>query len=87
MGDQSINFHFFLTPGLVITDFRGQSKANVGSVSPALARFGREAITEDLWNRDVLSPRDRSIVTVAMPIARTIQTRLSTILKSLSIAA
>lgn len=46
------------------------SKANVGSVSPALARFGREAITEDLWNRDVLSPRDRSIVTVAMPIAR-----------------
>ena len=36
----------------------------------ALARFGREAITEDLWTRDTLSPRDRSMVTVAMLIAR-----------------
>ena len=46
------------------------SEADIRSVSPALARFGREAITEDLWTRDALSPRDRSIVTVAMLIAR-----------------
>ncbi len=46
------------------------SEADIRSVSPALARFGREAITEDLWTRDALSPRDRSMVTVAMLIAR-----------------
>lgn len=46
------------------------SEADIRSVSPALARFGREAITEDLWTRDALSPRDRSVVTVAMLIAR-----------------
>lgn len=45
-------------------------EADIRSVSPALARFGREAITEDLWTRDALSPRDRSMVTVAMLIAR-----------------
>lgn len=46
------------------------SEADICSVSPALARFGREAITEDLWTRDTLSPRDRSMVTVAMLIAK-----------------
>ena len=46
------------------------SEADIRSVSPALARFGREAITEDLWTRDALSPRDRSVLTVAMLIAR-----------------
>lgn len=44
--------------------------ADIQAVSPALARFGREAITEDLWTREALSPGDRSIVTVAMLIAR-----------------
>lgn len=44
--------------------------ADIQAVSPALARFGREAITEDLWTREALSSRDRSIVTVAMLIAR-----------------
>ncbi len=38
------------------------SEADIRSVSPALARFGREAITEDLWTRDALSPRDRRVV-------------------------
>ena len=46
------------------------SEADIRSVSPALARFGHEAITEDLWARDALSLRDRSIVTVALLIAR-----------------
>ena len=44
--------------------------ADIQAVSPALARFGREAISNDLWQRDALSSRDRSIVTVAMLIAR-----------------
>lgn len=46
------------------------SVADIESVSPALARFGREAITYDLWKRDALSIRDRSIVTLAILIAR-----------------
>ena len=46
------------------------SEADIRAVSPALARFSREAITEDLWTRDSLSPRDRSMVTIAMLIAR-----------------
>ncbi|MGJ0481070.1 carboxymuconolactone decarboxylase family protein [Pantoea agglomerans] len=46
------------------------SAADIESVSPALARFGREAITDDLWQRETLSLRDRSIVTLAILIAR-----------------
>lgn len=46
------------------------SVSDIHSVAPALARFGQEAITNDLWQREALSPRDRSIVTVAMLIAR-----------------
>jgi 4-carboxymuconolactone decarboxylase len=46
------------------------SLADIQSVSPALARFGHEAVSDDLWTRTELSPRDRSIVTVAILIAR-----------------
>jgi alkylhydroperoxidase/carboxymuconolactone decarboxylase family protein YurZ len=43
---------------------------DVRSVSPALERYRREALHESLWKRPHLSPRDRSIVTVAALIAR-----------------
>ncbi|MBU3894222.1 carboxymuconolactone decarboxylase family protein [Serratia rubidaea] len=46
------------------------SLADIHAVSPALARFGNEVMADDLWQRTELSPRDRSIVTVAMLIAR-----------------
>ncbi|HIC1790798.1 TPA: carboxymuconolactone decarboxylase family protein [Escherichia coli] len=46
------------------------SMEDVLSVAPALARFGSEVLTEDLWQRSELSRRDRSIVTVAILIAR-----------------
>nr|WP_263441864.1 carboxymuconolactone decarboxylase family protein [Klebsiella grimontii] len=46
------------------------SVEDVQSVAPALARFGSEVLTEDLWARNELSRRDRSIVTVAILIAR-----------------
>jgi len=39
-------------------------------VSPALERYTRSAIGEDLWRRPDLSARDRSIVTVAALVAR-----------------
>lgn len=42
----------------------------VGSVSPALKAITKDIIVDDLWKRPGLSPRDRSIVTVAALIAR-----------------
>src|SRR5450631_1506044 len=39
-------------------------------VSPALEKYTHSAIDNDLWRRPELSPRDRSIVTVAALIAR-----------------
>lgn len=46
------------------------SVADIQSVSPALARFASDVIADDLWARSELSVRDRSIVTVAILIAR-----------------
>lgn len=40
------------------------------AVSPALQRYTAGAVLNDLWKRPQLSPRDRSIVTVAALIAR-----------------
>lgn len=42
----------------------------IGPVSPALARFTTETIEGNLWKRDVISLRDRSLVTVAALIQR-----------------
>ena len=39
-------------------------------VAPALARYTQGTLLGDLWKRPDLSPRDRSIVTVAALIAR-----------------
>ncbi|HDX4050168.1 TPA: carboxymuconolactone decarboxylase family protein [Enterobacter soli] len=46
------------------------SDADIQSVSPALVRFGNEVISGELWQRNELSARDRSIVTLAILIAR-----------------
>jgi len=43
---------------------------DVGMVSPALERYTQGVLMNDLWKRPDLSPRDRSIVTVAALIAR-----------------
>jgi 4-carboxymuconolactone decarboxylase len=43
---------------------------DVRSVSPALEKYTKSTITGDLWKRPDLSPRDRSVVTVAALIAR-----------------
>ncbi len=44
--------------------------SDIGSVAPALDRYGRDTLAEKLWRRPGLSLRDRSIVTVAALIAR-----------------
>jgi 4-carboxymuconolactone decarboxylase len=43
---------------------------DIGAVSAALERYTKEALMHGLWKRAELSPRDRSIVTVAALIAR-----------------
>ena len=43
---------------------------DVRLVSPALERYRREAVQDSLWRRPHLSPRDRSLVTLAALIAR-----------------
>lgn len=43
---------------------------DIGAVSPALEHYTKEALMHGLWKRAELSPRDRSIVTVAALIAR-----------------
>ena len=43
---------------------------DIGSVSPALEKYARGTVQEDLWKRPGLSPRDRSMVTLAALIAR-----------------
>jgi 4-carboxymuconolactone decarboxylase len=42
----------------------------ISAVSPALAKFTRDSIDNDLWHRPELSARDRSLVTAAALIAR-----------------
>lgn len=48
----------------------------VRSVSPALEKYTREAVLNGLWKRPGLSPRDRSVVTVAALIARNQQVEM-----------
>ncbi|MFJ1256639.1 carboxymuconolactone decarboxylase family protein [Cupriavidus sp. CuC1] len=53
---------------------------DVRAVSPALARYTQDAL-RDLWQRPALSPRDRSLVTVASLIARSQPIELATHIK------
>jgi 4-carboxymuconolactone decarboxylase len=46
------------------------STADIQSVAPALGRYAQEDVVGDLWQRPQLSRRDRSVVTVAILIAR-----------------
>jgi 4-carboxymuconolactone decarboxylase len=43
---------------------------DVRAVSPALEHYTKAALLSELWKRAELSPRDRSVVTVAALIAR-----------------
>lgn len=46
------------------------SREDVQAVSPALQSYATDKLAKDLWKRPGLSPRDRSIVTVAAVITR-----------------
>jgi 4-carboxymuconolactone decarboxylase len=46
-----------------------QTQKDIAMVAPALDKYAQGALTE-LWKRPALTPRDRSIVTIAALIAR-----------------
>lgn len=46
------------------------SMSDMQAVSPALVKYTNATLLDDLWKRPGLSPRDRSVVTVAALIAR-----------------
>ncbi len=52
------------------------SMAELEAVSPALASYTENLVLDEVWSRDGLSPRDRSVVTVAALIARNQQVEL-----------
>lgn len=47
-----------------------ETASTLAKVSPALGAYTQDVIADKLWQRPALSPRDRSIVTVAALIAR-----------------
>src|SRR4051812_161646 len=49
---------------------RRLSPEDVRAVAPALEKYTQERLYGEVWKRPGLSPRDRSIVTVAALIAR-----------------
>jgi 4-carboxymuconolactone decarboxylase len=49
---------------------RAITTGDLRMISPALERYAQETLFGDLWQRPDLSPRDRSIVTVAAMVAR-----------------
>lgn len=53
-----------------------ETAAALSSVSPGLERYTQESVLGDLWQRPGLSPRDRSVVTVAALIARNITSEM-----------
>src|SRR6266480_6852495 len=47
-----------------------RAPSDIGTVAPALEKYTQERLLGDVWKRPGLSPRDRSIVTLAALIAR-----------------
>ena len=60
----------FSQQGSTMTSSSSVSSDDIRSVSPALARYETEDVIDGLWSRPQLSVRDRSVVTVAILVAR-----------------
>jgi len=43
----------------------GSGRARIGAIAPKLAALTDDVLFDDIWNRPELSPRDRSLITVA----------------------
>jgi 4-carboxymuconolactone decarboxylase len=47
----------------------GGGRKSIGEIAPKLAELTDDVLFEDVWNRDGLAARDRSLVTVAALIS------------------
>ncbi|NGP09252.1 carboxymuconolactone decarboxylase family protein [Rhodococcus sp. 14C212] len=47
----------------------GSGRNAIGDFAPKLAELTDDVLFEDVWNRPELSPRDRSLITVAALVA------------------
>jgi 4-carboxymuconolactone decarboxylase len=52
-----------------MTDEPTAARGAFGAVAPALAEYTDEVLFGDVWERPGLSPRDRSLITVATLVA------------------
>jgi 4-carboxymuconolactone decarboxylase len=52
------------------------ARDDVRGVAPALEKYGQDRLLGDLWKRPGLTPRDRSVVTIAALVARNQTTEL-----------
>jgi 4-carboxymuconolactone decarboxylase len=52
-----------------MTDKPTAARKSIGDIAPALAAYTDEVLFGDVWERPGLSPRDRSLVTVASLVA------------------
>ena len=52
-----------------MSDTRTAAQKAFGDIAPALADYTDQVLFGDVWNRPGLSPRDRSLITVACLIA------------------
>ncbi|MFD4771741.1 carboxymuconolactone decarboxylase family protein [Streptomyces niveus] len=52
-----------------MTENRSAAQQAIGDITPKLADLTDEVLFGDVWERDGLSPRDRSLVTVTALIA------------------
>lgn len=48
-----------------MSDQSSAARKAFGDIAPALAEYTDKVLFDDVWNRPGLSPRDRSLVTVA----------------------
>lgn len=58
-----------ISGGALAETVESNARKDLGNVSPALANYQNTTL-ENLWKRPALSPRDRSLITVAAVIAR-----------------
>jgi 4-carboxymuconolactone decarboxylase len=48
----------------------GVSQADIEAIAPGLGKYNAQVLHDELWKRPGLTPRDRSVVTIAALIAR-----------------
>jgi 4-carboxymuconolactone decarboxylase len=70
LGTQQAGAQNSNSSGAAMTETPAPHRSPYGDIAPALAEYTDEVLFGDLWKRPGLSPRDRSLVTVATLVAQ-----------------